>query len=102
MFAGRDHDATTELTAHLVHPLSIHSRSLHGLRGRMDNNDVAYQFESRRPLLLDQLGWVVPPAQVFVELSALATTEVVVAELDGEVVGVIAVTLDVSSSGQET
>jgi N-acetylglutamate synthase-like GNAT family acetyltransferase len=46
----------------------------------------------RISVLLDQLGWVVPPDKVVVELSASPTTEVVVAELDGEVVGLIAVT----------
>src|SRR4051794_23313904 len=46
----------------------------------------------RISVLLDQLGWVVPPAKVVVELSASPTTEVVVAELDREVVGLIAVT----------
>ena len=43
-------------------------------------------------VLLDQLGWVVPPDKVVVELSASPTTEVVVAELDRDVVGLIAVT----------
>jgi predicted N-acetyltransferase YhbS len=42
--------------------------------------------------LLDQLGWSVPPDSVVAELSASPTTEVVVAECDGDVVGVIAVT----------
>jgi predicted N-acetyltransferase YhbS len=46
----------------------------------------------RISVLLDQLGWVVPPDKVVVELSASPTTEVVVAELDREVVGLIAVT----------
>ncbi len=42
--------------------------------------------------LLNQLGWSVPPDAVVAELSASPTTEVVVAELDGDVVGLIAVT----------
>jgi predicted N-acetyltransferase YhbS len=43
--------------------------------------------------LLGQLGWSVPPDAVVAELSASpAATEVVVAECDGDVVGVIAVT----------
>ena len=46
----------------------------------------------RISVLLDQLGWVVPPDKVVVELSASPTTEVVVAELDRDVVGLIAVT----------
>jgi predicted N-acetyltransferase YhbS len=46
----------------------------------------------RISVLLDQLGWVVPPDKVVVELAASPTTEVVVAELEGEVVGLIAVT----------
>ena len=45
----------------------------------------------RISVLLEQLGWVVPPDEVVVELSASPTTEVVVAELD-DVVGLIAVT----------
>jgi predicted N-acetyltransferase YhbS len=46
----------------------------------------------RISVLLDQLGWVVPPEKVVVELSASPSTEVVVAELDRDVVGLIAVT----------
>jgi predicted N-acetyltransferase YhbS len=46
----------------------------------------------RISVLLDQLGWVVTPDNVVAELSASPTTEVVVAELDGEIVGLIAVT----------
>jgi predicted N-acetyltransferase YhbS len=42
--------------------------------------------------LLDQLGWSVPPDAVAAELSASPATEVVVAECDGDVVGLIAVT----------
>jgi predicted N-acetyltransferase YhbS len=42
--------------------------------------------------LLDQLGWSVPPDAVVAELSASPATEVVVAERDGDVVGLIAVT----------
>ena len=42
--------------------------------------------------MLDQLGWVVPPEDVVTELSASPSTDVVVAELDGDVVGVVAIT----------
>jgi predicted N-acetyltransferase YhbS len=42
--------------------------------------------------LLRQLGWSVPPDAVVAELSASPTTEVVVAECQGDVVGLIAVT----------
>jgi predicted N-acetyltransferase YhbS len=42
--------------------------------------------------LLDQLGWSVPPDAVVAELSASPATQVVVAEYDGDVVGLIAVT----------
>jgi predicted N-acetyltransferase YhbS len=42
--------------------------------------------------LLDQPGWSVPPDAVVAELSASPTTEVVVAEYEGDVVGLIAVT----------
>jgi N-acetylglutamate synthase-like GNAT family acetyltransferase len=42
--------------------------------------------------LLDQLGWSVPPDAVVAELSTSPATEVVVAECDGDVVGLIAVT----------
>jgi predicted N-acetyltransferase YhbS len=42
--------------------------------------------------LLDQLGWPVSPDAVVAELSASPATEVVVAEWDGDVVGLIAVT----------
>src|SRR5437899_11982714 len=42
--------------------------------------------------LLDQLGWSVLPDAVVAELSASPATEVVVAERDGDVVGLIAVT----------
>jgi predicted N-acetyltransferase YhbS len=42
--------------------------------------------------LLDQLGWSVPPDAVVAELSASPATEVVVAECDGDVVGLIAAT----------
>jgi predicted N-acetyltransferase YhbS len=42
--------------------------------------------------LLDQLGWSVPPDAVVAELSASPATEIVVAERDGDVVGLIAVT----------
>ena len=41
---------------------------------------------------LDQLGWVVPPEGVVAELSASPSTDVVVAELDDDVVGVVAIT----------
>lgn len=41
--------------------------------------------------LLDQLGWSVPPDAVVAELSTSPATEVVVAECDGDVVGLIAV-----------
>jgi predicted N-acetyltransferase YhbS len=47
---------------------------------------------SRISQLLDQLGWVVPPEGVVAELSASPSTEVVVAELDDDVVGVVAIT----------
>jgi predicted N-acetyltransferase YhbS len=42
--------------------------------------------------LLDQLGWSVPPDAVVTELSASPATQVVVAEYDGDVIGLIAVT----------
>jgi predicted N-acetyltransferase YhbS len=42
--------------------------------------------------LLDQLGWSVPADAVVAELSASPATEVVVAECDGDVLGLIAVT----------
>src|SRR5688572_15236537 len=42
--------------------------------------------------LLGQLGWSVPPVAIAAELSASPATEVVVAESDGVVVGLIAVT----------
>jgi predicted N-acetyltransferase YhbS len=42
--------------------------------------------------LLDQLGWSVPPDAVVAELSASPATQVVVAEYDGDVIGLIAVT----------
>jgi predicted N-acetyltransferase YhbS len=42
--------------------------------------------------LLDQFGWSVLPDAVVAELSASPATEVVVAERDGDVVGLIAVT----------
>jgi len=45
----------------------------------------------RISVLLDQLGWVVAPEQVATELSASPTTEIVVAESDGDVVGFIAI-----------
>jgi predicted N-acetyltransferase YhbS len=45
----------------------------------------------RISVLLDQLGWVVAPEQVATELSASPTTEIVVAESDGDVVGLIAI-----------
>jgi predicted N-acetyltransferase YhbS len=47
---------------------------------------------SRISQLLDQLGWVVPPEGVVAELSASPPTDVVVAELDDDVVGVVAIT----------
>ncbi len=47
---------------------------------------------SRISALLEQLGWAVTPDKVVAELSASPTTEVVVAESDGDVVGLIAVT----------
>ncbi len=47
---------------------------------------------SRISVLLEQLGWAVTPDKVVAELSASPTTEVVVAESDGDVVGLIAVT----------
>jgi predicted N-acetyltransferase YhbS len=47
---------------------------------------------SRISQLLDQLGWVVPPEGVVTELSASQSTDVVVAELDDDVVGVVAIT----------
>jgi predicted N-acetyltransferase YhbS len=46
----------------------------------------------RISVLLDQLGWSVTPEQVATELSASPTTEIVVAESDGDVVGFIAIT----------
>jgi predicted N-acetyltransferase YhbS len=42
--------------------------------------------------LLDQLGWSMPPDAVVAELSASPATQVVVAEYDGDVIGLIAVT----------
>ena len=42
--------------------------------------------------LLDQLGWVVPTEDVVAELSASPSTDVVVAELHDDVVGVVAIT----------
>ena len=42
--------------------------------------------------LLEQLGWAVTTDQVVTELSSSPTTEVVVAQTDGELVGLIAVT----------
>ena len=47
---------------------------------------------SRISVLLEQLGWAVTPDKVVAELSASPTTQVVVAESDGDVVGLIAVT----------
>ena len=47
---------------------------------------------SRISALLEQLGWAVTPDKVVAELSASPTTQVVVAESDGDVVGLIAVT----------
>ena len=47
---------------------------------------------SRISVLLEQLGWAVTPDKVVAELSASPTTEIVVAESDGDVVGLIAVT----------
>ena len=47
---------------------------------------------SRISVLLEQLGWAVTPDKVAAELSASPTTEIVVAESDGDVVGLIAVT----------
>jgi predicted N-acetyltransferase YhbS len=46
----------------------------------------------RISVLLEQLGWAVTPDKVVAELSASPTTEIVVAESDGDVVGLIAVT----------
>ena len=42
--------------------------------------------------LLDQLGWVVPPEDVVTGLSASPSTDVVVAELHDDVVGVVVIT----------
>jgi len=50
------------------------------------------QDAARISALLEQLGWVVTPEQVVAELSASPTTELVVAESDGDVVGLIAIT----------
>jgi predicted N-acetyltransferase YhbS len=47
---------------------------------------------SRISVLLEQLGWAVTPDKVAAELAASPTTEIVVAESDGDVVGLIAVT----------
>lgn len=47
---------------------------------------------SRISHLLDQLGWSVPPEGVVAELSASPSTDVVVAALDDDVVGVVAIT----------
>jgi len=47
---------------------------------------------ARITVLLEQLGWPVTPEQVVTELSASPTTEIVVAESDGDVVGLIAIT----------
>ena len=46
---------------------------------------------SRISVLLEQLGWAVTPDKVVAELSASPTTEIVVAESDGDIVGLIAV-----------
>lgn len=46
----------------------------------------------RISILLDQLGWAVTPEQVVTELSSSPRTEVVVAQTDDEIVGLIAVT----------
>src|SRR3954469_10860088 len=65
----------------------------HTLRGVKATLRAARPEDARRiSVLLEQLGWVVPPDKVVVELSASPTTEVVVAELDRDVVGLVAVT----------